>query len=48
MEHFAKIVLGKNSITLVSIWFFDDFWERGGVEVNLLTQNWLLLKANSC
>ena len=34
MERFAKIVMGKNSITLEVIWFFGDFRGRGGVEIN--------------
>ena len=34
IERFAKIVMGKDSITLEIIWFFDDFRRRGGVEIN--------------
>ena len=45
MEHFAKSVIGKNSITLKILWFFDDFMGKG-VKVNSLAQNWLILDAN--
>ena len=48
MERVAQIVMGKNSVALEIIWFFDDFRGRGVVEFNELTQDWLVLKANFC
>ena len=34
VERFAKIVMGKNSITFEIILFFDNFRGRKGVEIN--------------
>ena len=34
MERVAQIVMGKNSVALEIIWFFDDFRGRGVVEFN--------------